>query len=214
MSQKEETEVGTIVFPEGRVINCSLFEKDAYEDAKGNKGTPSYKIEMAYDPDDLIPAEDQIVDYAISLWGPSAEDQYNDNVIKSPIIDGDKLAAKREKKGKAGDAYKGKDVIRANTQFNLHGQNAPGGVYVCGPDAGQIEAVNQSKVYNGCYGIMAGTVKEYEDNDGNKALKIYLSGFQKTKDGERLASGTDFSKVFQPVAGAASSEGGGRRRRG
>lgn len=211
---ENEKEIGTIVFPEGRVINASLFEKDAYEDAKGNKATPQYKIEMAYDPDDLIEAEDQIVDYAVDLWGPSAEKDYDSGEIKSPIIDGDKLAAKREKKGKAGDAYKDKLVIRANTQFNLNGQNAPGGVYVCGPDAAQIEPVNQSQVYNGCYGILAGTIKEYEDNEGGKALKIYLNGFQKTREGEKLAASADFSKVFKPIAGAESSGDGRRRRRG
>ena len=212
MSNKtnEEKELGTIVFPEGRVINCSLFEKDKYDE----KATAQYKIEMAYDPDDIIEAEDQIVDFAVGIYGSSAEDDYNAGRIIGPIIEGDDLAARREDKGKAGDAYKGKLVIRSNTQFNKMGQNAPGGIAVYAPDVSAIEPVDQAKVYNGCYGIMAGTIKEYKTNKGEKALKIYLNAFQKTRDGEPLASNSDYSKVFTPVSGGASPSGDGRRRRG
>jgi len=208
MSTKEQNrELSNIVFLEGRVINCALFEKDKYDE----KATAQYKIEMAFEPDDLIASEDQIVDFAIDTWGPSAEDDYNKRVIVSPVIEGDDLAARREEKGKEGDAYKGKLIIRSNTQFNKMGQNAPGGVAVYAPDVTAIEPVDQSKVYPGCYGIMAGTISSYKTNKGEKALKIYLNAFQKTRDGDPLASHSDYSKVFAPVAGAPS---GGRRRRG
>ena len=60
---------------------------------------------------------------------------------------------------------------------------------------------------------MAGTIAEYETNKGEKAIKIYLNAFQKTRDGEPLASNSDYSKVFAPIAGAASSSDGRRRRR-
>ena len=206
---KEEQDISSIVFPEGRVINCALFEKDKYDD----KATAQYKIEMAFEPDDLIEAEDKIVDFIVKEYGPSAEDEYNNFKIVGPIIEGDELAKRREEKGKAGDAYKGKLVIRANTQFNKMGQNAPGGIAVYSPDVSAIEPVDQAKVYSGCYGIMVGTIKGYKTNKGEKAVKIYLSAFQKTRDGELLAAHSDYSKVFTPVAGAAPSGESVRKRR-
>jgi len=209
MSQDTQ-ELSSIVFPEGRVINCALFEKDKYDD----KATPQYKIEIAYDPDDIIEAEDHIVNFAIAKWGNSAEDDYNNGVIVSPVIEGDSLAARREQKGKEGTAYVGKLVIRSNTQFNKMGQNAPGGIAVYGPDVETIEPVDQAKVYPGCYGILAGNISEYQTNKGEKALKIYLNAFQKTRDGEPLGSSSDYSKVFTPVAGAKTTSSGSRRRRG
>lgn len=208
-TKTEEADLKTIVFLEGRVINCSLFEKDKYDD----KATAQYKIEMAYDPDDIIDAEDKIVDFIINEWGASAEDLYNDGEIEGPVIEGDELAERRERKGKAGDAYKGKLVIRFNTQFNKMGQNAPGGIAVYDLDVSSIEPVDQAKVYNGCYGVVAGTISKYETNKGKKAVKVYLNAFQKTKEGEPLAANSDYSKVFTPVAGAASSGDDGRRRR-
>lgn len=210
MSQNEEKDTNQIVFPEGRVINASLFEKDKYDE----KATPQYKIEMAYDPDDLIEAEDAIVDFMVGKWGESAEDEYNDFRIIGPIIEGDELAQRREDKGKQGDAYKGKSVIRANTQFNKVGQNAAGGIAVYDEKVNSVEPAQQAKIYNGCYGVMVGTMSAYKTNKGEKAVKIYLNAFQKTRDGEKLASSADYSKVFSPVAGGSSSGEGRRRRRG
>ena len=209
MSDQDDKDLATIVFPEGRVINCALFVKDKFDE----KATPQYKIEMAYDPDDLIKAEDQIVDFAIAQWGKKAEDQYNDGKIKTCIIEGDDLAEKREDKGKEGNAYKGKLVIRSNTQFNKNGDNDAGGIEVYDESVEPIEPIDHAKVYPGCYGVVAGTIAKYENNEGKKALKIYLNAFQKTKDGERLATSSDRSSAFKPVAGNKSSSDDGRRRR-
>ncbi|KKK79323.1 hypothetical protein LCGC14_2834670, partial [marine sediment metagenome] len=45
-------EVVTYTLPEGRVINCALFEKEVYTNPQGEAGKPSYKIEIAFDPED------------------------------------------------------------------------------------------------------------------------------------------------------------------
>lgn len=208
-------EVIQIVLPEGRLINGSLFEKDAYVDPNTQKpGTPQYKVEMAYEPDDFIEAEDAIVDAAVKHFGAQAEEWYGDGVtgkLVSPIIDGDELAKKREENGKTGDAYRGKLIIRSNTQFNRFGDNADGGINVYDSQVKVIEPVDRSQIYNGCYGIVAVTVGFYKKSESGKdAIKLYLSAFQKTRDGEHLSGSSDYSKVFKPVEQTAT----GRRSRG
>ena len=128
---KQEVEIFTL--PEGRVINCALFEKDVYVNPKGEAGKPSYKIEIAFDPDDVEGEdtfEDKLIDFAIEKWGDGAEEDFLDGKIRNPFLDGDKLAKRREANEKPGDAYKGKLVIRAHTLFNRDGRDGPGGIAV------------------------------------------------------------------------------------
>ena len=204
--------------PEGRVINHSLFVQDIYTDAKGVEGKPTYKVEIAFDPAQIWPGEgaalvegeryliDRILDAADEMWG-SGTSERNDLVI--PILTGDKLAAKREAKGKAGDAYKGKLVIRANTMFNLNGEQGPGGVAVYGPDVKPISPAQSAEIYQGCFGHAAVSLDTYmartPNGDDVPALTIYLKAFQKTKDGDRLVSQADASGLFQNHAGGNTS---------
>ena len=210
MADKEDKKYLT---PEGRLINHALFEKDVYENPQGGgKGKPRYKVEMAFDPDQLNDLEDRIVDMAIEKWGKDAEaDYYDKGTIKSPLLFGDELAKKREAKGKEGDAYKGKIVIRASTEFNGQGQNAPGGVYVAGMDAAELPFTDRGKVYPGCMGKAVLTPAVYETPQG-RGVTLYLNGFQLTGEGERLTTNT-VAGAFQPVNGTASAPAAGRRRR-
>ena len=205
--------------PQGRVINHSLFNRDQYTPAKGQPGTPSYKIEMAFEKEALNDIFNACLDYAVETWGEGAEDG-----VVIPIKDGDEMAAKREKLGKPGDAYAGMDVIRASTQFNRHGEKGPGGIQVLLQDKSLVTALNESEVYQGCYGIAAITISGYaEERTGNNAITFYLSAFQKTDDGERLVTQKDHSDLFKAVGRVAPAEGesvedaaaasGGRRRR-
>lgn len=205
---EDRKEVETILTPEGRLINENLFEKDKFnEEAK-----PSYKIEMAFDPADLNDLEEKLAQAAVDKWGKGAYDDYYDNIIISPVLDGDQMARRREEKDKEGDAYKGKLVIRAHTIFNKHGQDAPGGVMVYGPEVEEIGPAQRQEVYTGCYGQAALTVGTYiESRSGDHALMFYLGAFQKTQDGDRLMSARDYSKTFKPV-GRAEGEGTKRRR--
>lgn len=214
---KRETK--TLLLPVGRLINESLFERDSYTGPDGKEGTPSYKIELAFDPKDVQgegTVEDAILDAGIEKWGPSFEDLYLDGKIIGPFISGDKLAARRVEKGKEGGAYAGKLVARANTIYNLNGQDAPGGIQVWDEQVKPIGPANRQAVYPGCFGQAAVTIHCYLDNRGDKAMKFYLSAFQKTGDGEKLVASKDTSSLFKPVGKPAGDADAttGRRRRG
>lgn len=158
MAKSEDKKaVDIFTLPEGRVINQSLFVKDAFDE----RAVPSYKIEIAIPKDDpgIADLEDRLLDFADDRWGEGASDDEN---LVIPLLDGDKLAKKREKKGKDGDAYKGMIVIRANTIYNKEGQDGPGGIQVFDPDVEEILPARSSDVFSGCYGEVAVTIGTYE----------------------------------------------------
>ena len=196
-----------IALPEGRLINESLFVKDQFDE----KATPRYNVEVAIDDEAGIEAlKDILFDYAIEKWGNEVEDDFNNGNIILPLLDGDRLAKRREEKGKEGDAYKDCTVIRAHTFFNRNGDDDAGGAEVYDEQVELVEPVNKSVVYPGCYGIVGVTIADYEDSrTGNHAIMFYLAAFQKTRDGERLVTASDSSSLFKPVGKAA----GGRKTR-
>jgi hypothetical protein len=225
------------MLPEGRLINSSLFERDAYQGATGAPGKPMYKIELRFDPaqvtgpGEIDPAtgqpkgtiEDNLADELAKRFGDAAADAWLNDAARTglyinPLLIGDRLAANREAKGKAGDAYKGGIVIRASSGFNKDGVEGPGGLSVYGPDTSPITALEQTLIYPGCFGIAAVTISAYGPTDGSrgdKGVKFYLKAFQKTKDGPKLVTGADHSSLFKPVgdAGTAANDTGVRRRR-
>lgn len=212
-----KTEKEVILLPVGRVINCSLFEKDTFVDAAGNAGKPSYKIELAFDPFDVEgpnTVEDKLIEAAVETWGDGADDDYFESRMRSPLLDGDKLAERREAKGKPGDAYKGKLVIRAHTLFNKDGYDGPGGIQVWNDNdpVGPILAAQREQVYAGCFGIAAVTIGTYTTknpvtDEEVPALMFYLSAFQKTDDGDRLMTPKDTSTLFKPTGRKKSKDG-------
>ena len=213
--KKEAAQV--ILTPVGRVINHSFFVLDTYTPPKGQPGTPSYKIEMAFPKGELDGLFDQCLDFANEKWGAGAE---NDVII--PIKDGDDMAKAREVIGKQGDAYKGMSVIRANTIFNKMGEKGPGGIQVLNLDTSEIGPANQGEVYQGCFGIAAIALSGYEKEittekgqEKRNAITFYLSAFQKTMEGDRLVEAKDHSGMFEPVGRAPAPDGnsGGSRRR-
>lgn len=210
------------MLPEGRLINHALFERDVYEDPKGRKGSPLYKIEMVYDPKQVQgegTIEDALLQAALDEWGDTkkTEDEFFNGDIRVPFIDGTKYAAKREDKGKAGDAYKGKLIVRSNTKFNRDGVDGPGGVSVYDENTNPVGLVegNSGIIYPGCYGILAVTISAGRDvGDEAKHVKFWFVAFQKTRDGEKLASSRDTSKLFKPVGRTEGASEGRRSRRG
>lgn len=206
----EKKEVEKITLPEGRLLNRSLFVRDQFDE----KATPSYKLELAFDREALDDIAAKLAAFAKAKWGAGADDDYYDGKIRDPILDGDAMAQKRADKEKPGEAYVGKDIIRAHTKFNKHGVEGPGGIQVFGPDVLPIEEVESHEVYPGCYGQALVTIGAYtESASGRNALMFYLSAFQKTRDGEPLISAADHSSAFKAVG--RDQEGGteGRRRR-
>ena len=206
----ERQEKKTILTPIGRLINESLFEKSQFDE----KSTPVYTLEMAFPWDDVEVLDKELAAHAVEKWGTEAEADYFDEKIISPILDGDKLAARREEKGKPGDAYRGLAIVRAKTMYNKHGQDAPGGIQVFGPDVEEIGPANRQEIYPGCYGQAALKIATYDDRGGDHALMFYLHAFQKIKDGERLITAQDYSEVFKPVGREEGSGPARRRKRG
>jgi len=212
-NQAEETKTVETFTISGRMINGSLFVKDAYDE----KSVPSYKIEIAVKGTaDTNPAlaelEDRLLDFADGKWGKGAGD---DPDLVLPLLDGNVLARKREKKNKEGDAYKGTTVIRANTIYNKDGIDGPGGIQVFDEDVQEITPARSGDIYPGCEVEIAVTLSGYEDNQGNNAIKFYLSAVQKIADGEKLVKAADRSSLFKPVGrtGGGAPAGEGRRRR-
>jgi hypothetical protein len=209
MADKKQVEVHLL--PAGRLINSSLFEMDIYKPERGEEGKPSYKIELAFDPKDVT-GEGTIEDHVIwaleDAFGATAQEDYFGGKVGSPFLDGNRLAAKREAKGKPGDAYKGKIIIRAHTVFNKFGMRGPGGIAVYDLDVSKIEGANQEKIYPGCFGQAAVTISTYTDSKtGYPSANFYLSAFQKTAEGEKLVTPRDHSTLFKPTGRVAPAEG-------
>lgn len=195
--------------PVGTVINSSLFEKEQYDET----AKAAYKIEIAFERGALDFVVDMLMDAADAEWGKGAGEDEN---LIWPILDGDKLAEKREKKGKNGDAYKGKDVIRANTIYNLHGQDAPGGITIYHPDLSQMDMVtDRAEIYGGVQGSAGVTIGTYHDDRFDRnGMKFYLAAFQKTGDGERIGGNSDHSTLFNAVGRTEGAASGRRSRKG
>lgn len=210
MAEKEAVRTNS---PTGRVTNHSLFEKDVYKDEKGHEGKPEYKVELVVDPEDAETKalDEMIADVVRDEWGEDAEKDYWEGNIKGPLTDGDVYAKDRAARGKKGDAYEGMFIFRAHTEFNMHGESGPGGVYVCGADAEPLDFADRGKVYRGVYGLANVNLSPYIVS-GKRGVTAYLNGFQIIKDGDRIGGG-DPSSLFSPMMGK-DSESKGRRGRG
>ena len=203
----------TISTPVGRLVFHSLWEKDVFTDERGREAEPSYKATLAFDWDDLKEFEDEVVKVAIDFFGEEAADDYDNGEIHSPIRDGDEMAEDRRKREKNGDAFEGLAVVGMKTIYNRNGEDAPGGIYVCGADAKELDFAARDVIYAGCYGVASVTLNPYQGIGGGKpGVSLYLNGFQFVKEGDRLR-GQDPSALFSPMMGA-KSEGKGRKGRG
>lgn len=218
-----------IKLPVARVINASLFERDAFKGDRddGKEAELKYKIEIAWPKNDL-----DFEDFYTKLLEIADEEYPNQKYdldidkgdLVSGILDGDKLAADREARGKKGDAYKGCWVLRASTKFNYNGDPADGGAALYNEQAKLISATGDRSVFwNGCYGHLVVKVGTYVSEDKRAktkydCLNFYYVAFQKTGGDplkDKLSSGGDKSGLFKPVGRDApgAEENGGRRRR-
>ena len=211
----------TFVMPEGRLINGHFFARATFTDEQGREGKPMYKSEAAYPDDDttLEGFKDYLWDTMVETYGTAAVDLANaENRIDWPIRNGDKLKARREAKGKAGDAYGGMEIVRASSLFNKDGFAADGGIDVYDEQAEEIPAVKQNTIYNGCQVIVALKAKSYSRVDRDieyLSCALYLEAVQKTDEGDRLQAQTDRSGLFQPKSkGGTGGRTGGRRTTG
>lgn len=200
-----------VTTPMGRLINFSLFERDQYD----KEAKLKYNIELAFDPDQVYgegteeepSVEDVLYAAAEHYWGEGAGQRFLDGDIRSPLLIGDNMKAKRDAKGKPGDAYEGKIVIRAGTIFNKDGFAGPGGIDVWDEELKAIAAVAQAKVYRGSYGAASLVVDNYTDTDPRTdeeilCLMFYLKAYQFLEDGERLVLMADTAGAFKAVGRA------------
>lgn len=208
-----------VMLPEGRLVNNALFERDQFD----AQSKPKYQVEVA------IPKTDKAFDEIINKLYEAAEAEglpqsekftIDGGRVPCGVLDGDAMAKRREAEGKPGDAYKGCWVIRASTLYNHEGREAEGGASVVNEYGEKVTLHDAGQVYNGCYGITAVRIGTYKDDGrggtGQMATKMFLAGFQKSNDGEKLASGQDVAAAFKPLKardGAAPAGEGGRRRR-
>lgn len=211
MPKSKSTDPVKVLTPTGRVINHSLFTKDTYINEKGQEAEPSYKLELAFSPDDIKELEAAIVKVAVAEWGSTAENDYWDGDIRSPLQDGDDKAKAREERGKDGDAYAGKVILRTHTLYNRDGEDGPGGVYVANAANEELDFSDQRTVYRGCFGRASITLSAYKVTT-NRGVTAYLNGFQFVEDGERLRT-SDPSSLFSPAVNAESASGKGRKTR-
>lgn len=203
--------------PEGTLVNFSFFEKDSYTGPSGEASKPQYKCELAMEWADFDDIHEKIVAFGVEHWGPEFEERYDAEPMRCipGWIDGDREFRRREKLGKPGDVYKDRVVVRPHTSFNLNGDDAPGGIYVCNERAEKVEPAGADILYRGCRGVAVVSLGKYAKQDPVSgedlpAITFYLHGFQKTGDGDRLVAATDYSKMFKPVGKA---EGGRKSRK-
>lgn len=217
MAREKKQELIVIVLPTGVLINESLWEKDAYDGGNGKPGEPQYKIEVAFDPATVEgegTVEDQILDAACREWGDAAESLYLDGKIKF-FLDGNDLAKGREEKGKTGDAYKGKLVLRASTKFNADGVDGPGGIAVYDEDVARIMPLDRAKIYPGCLVQIKVALKpNISSFTGGKQIKAYLEAVQRVGEGTRLVTPKNHAGAFKPVGRAAGAAPARRSRAG
>lgn len=211
---KKKKQLEEFLMPTGRLINNSLFEKDAFKSERSNKeSVPAYRAEVAYEDKDLDAFYDKLQSIAEAEWGSGTQLDIDGGTV-STLLDGDKLKAKREKKGKTGDAYGGKSVMRSKTIYNKDGADGPGGIQVWDEEVKPVDFLKRAAIYNGCMVQVLVGINPYEDDDGEPCFSYYLKAVQKVGDGERLVSSADTSTAFKPVGRAAGEDTGRRSRRG
>lgn len=196
----------------GRFTAVNLFIRDKFDE----KSAPVYNAELALDPADMFgddsAFEEALFQFMCQEWD-DGEEAFNDSNFRDPRLDGAKLQKKREDKGKDGNAYAGKTVIRAKTKFNKNGEDAEGGAAVHHPDTSLMNFDESAEVYGGMEGCMAvtfyGWEQDRDDGATRHAVSLYLVAVQKTGKGERLATQQDTAGNFSAVA----KKGGTRQRR-
>ncbi|MGH7409621.1 MAG: ssDNA-binding protein [Candidatus Methylomirabilis sp.] len=212
----DKKQVKKFVTPEGRLVWGHLFEKEAGT-FNGKPAVPAYKVQMAFELDALKDLIDEVYTLAQATWG-NVELDIDGGTVATPFKDGDEEKAKKESRGKKGDAFAGKIVFSAKTIYNSEGQDAPGGIEAYLPDLSKADLATRGEFYNGCMGQAAITMGIYTDNNGKPGINFYLAAFQQTGDSERLFAQTDHSSLFTARGGAvgrtAAAPAGRRVRKG
>lgn len=188
-----------VLTPEVRFLFPQLFEKKEVKDRSGRPtGKEVYSIALLLEPgQEKGPLTQALLQAAKAKW-PNRDvvADIKAGKIRWPILSGEKEKAKAEEKGKNGDFYEGKKVIKAASIFD---------VGVVGPNKQDI--INAKEVYSGCYGYVELKAEAYNavmegTPDG---LKFYLQNVMKSRDGERL-TGRTAADAFAGVQAQETTE--------
>lgn len=173
-----------VVLPRATALYPELLEPKAFMKNGKPKGEPKYSLTHLFDVGD--PEVAAGLNEAKAAAVKACQDQWpNRDVVAAirageiqwPFKKGDVEAQKRENKGKKGDFYKGKEVLKASTTFPPD---------VIGRDRAQI--IDPKKLYSG---MVVRTEVNFKagDADGDY-VTAYLNFVMKVADGERLAGRT------------------------
>lgn len=183
----------TAVFP-------NLFTPKPIKVGGKEKGDPLFGVTLLIDkPENLTPDDQARLKAMKEAAVKAAQAKWPGRDLKEvrmPFRNGNTEAAAAEKKGKNGDFFKDKIVVKANTKFKPQ---------VVGPDRQEI--LNDKLVYSGCLMYAEVNLVAYEGvNGGDDGVKAYLGNFvMKVKDGDRL-TGRSAADVFSGIGGVASDE--------
>jgi hypothetical protein len=167
---------GVIVTPKFTVLFPNLFEPKAVTDPKtGKQSEPAYSITMLFDPEDIKPLWAVMLKVAKLTWPGIDEDELRRK--NWPMKDGNKEAERARAKGKNGDFYDGKKVLKAKSKFQ------PG---ILGPD--KRDLLNPKRIYSGCVGVAELNFNAYDGFGGG--VNAYLNHFMLLEDGPKLVGHT------------------------
>lgn len=183
-------------------LHLALVEPKPYMENGKPKGDPKYGglFVLPADHPDLVPMKQKAIAVARAEWGEGVEL----GTIGWPFSSGDAMAAARAAKGKNGDFYKGKAVLKSRSQF------APMASWIAN---GQVLEVpsnelsgNAGKFYSGVECLATFNFVAMVVN-GNKYVTAYLNKVFSTGKGERVGGmGRPASEAFKGYIGRATTE--------
>lgn len=188
---------GTVITPVFTALFPNLFVPRPIKINGKEKGEPVFGVTMLFDKASMSPEDQDRLKTLIETAQRVAREKWPGRDFKvepiaMPFKQGDKEAEKSEKRGKNGDFYKGKLVLKTNSKFKPQ---------VVGLDRKEI--INDKLVYSGCLMYAEVNFVAYDSvNGGTDGVKAYLGNFvMKAKDGPRIA-GKSAADVFAGIGGA------------
>lgn len=177
--------LGIIVTPRFIIAWPQLAEPKPFIKNGKPRGEPMYTAVDLFDPADIGDIKKKIAAVATAKWGST-------DGVRSPLKKGEVEKAKAEKKGKNGDFYDGKIVLKMKSKFR------PRVV-----DRNREEILDLNKVYSGCIcrAELNLVAVEMDNDDGpKKYVTAYFNFLMKVADGDRII-GRSASDVFADVEG-------------
>lgn len=175
-----------------------LTEMKAYKGDQNKK----YGGEFVLDPSnpDLAKMKELAKQVARARWGESVDL----NTIEWPFKNGNKLSADRVAKGKQGDLYNGKVVMRPRSKFAIEMVWEENGALVkTTSDTALAKSVAGQRFYPGVQAL--GSLKFVAMDEPRKLVAVYLNKVFSTGEGERVG-GRSAEEAFKGYIGRAKTE--------